>query len=75
MLAPPGTTYEEEVQRRNNAINAVAAYCKIEEGQTPRRGKSSNRSKKVVVKREEETKSPQEIALEEAMLSVYYGGR
>jgi hypothetical protein len=71
MLAPPGTTYEEEVRRRNNAINAVAAYCKVEEGETPKRGKLTSRPKRVVIKREEDTKSPEEIALENAMLSVY----
>jgi hypothetical protein len=71
MLAPPGEMYKEEVRRRNDAINAVAAYCKIEEGATPKRGKPSNRSKRVVIKQEEETKSPQEIALEMAILSVY----
>jgi hypothetical protein len=28
----PGTTLEEEFRRRNAAINAVAAYCKFQEG-------------------------------------------
>ncbi|KIV98465.1 uncharacterized protein PV09_09731 [Verruconis gallopava] len=32
ILAPPGATLEEESQRRDNAVNAVIAYCKIEEG-------------------------------------------
>jgi hypothetical protein len=32
----PGTTLEEEFRRRNAAIDAVAAYCKFEEGGPPR---------------------------------------
>ena len=71
MLTPPGATLEEEVRRRNNAINAVTAYCKIEEGETPKRGIPSGRTKNIVIKQEEDTKSPQERALEAAMLSVY----
>ena len=31
-----GITLEDEFRRRNDAINAVAAYCKFEEGETPR---------------------------------------
>ncbi|KAF2435312.1 hypothetical protein EJ08DRAFT_645645 [Tothia fuscella] len=37
MLAPPGATYEEEVQRRINAVNAVIIYCKFQEGETDKR--------------------------------------
>jgi hypothetical protein len=32
MMTLPGTTLEEEFRRRNAAINAVAAYCKFQEG-------------------------------------------
>jgi hypothetical protein len=32
MMTLPGTTLEEEFHRRNAAINAVAAYCKFQEG-------------------------------------------
>ena len=32
----PGITLEDEFRRRNNSINAVAAYCNFEEGGTPR---------------------------------------
>ncbi|KAF2012894.1 hypothetical protein BU24DRAFT_425506 [Aaosphaeria arxii CBS 175.79] len=34
LLSLPGTTLEEEYRRRSKAINAVAAYCLIEEGVT-----------------------------------------
>jgi hypothetical protein len=36
VMTLPGTTLEEELRRRNAAIDAVAAYCKFEEGETPR---------------------------------------
>jgi hypothetical protein len=76
ILAPPGTTYEEEVERRNSAINAVTRYCQIEEGQTCRRQKrSTGQAKPVVIKKEEDTQlmiiDPQAKALEAAMLSVF----
>jgi hypothetical protein len=32
MITLPGATLEEEFSRRNAAINAVAAYCKFQEG-------------------------------------------
>jgi hypothetical protein len=76
ILAPPGRTYKEEVQRRNNAINAVTAYCKIEEGQTGRGQRcSTGRAKGVVIKKEKDTQ-PAVIdslakALDAAMLSVF----
>jgi hypothetical protein len=69
ILTPPGSTYEEEVRRRNNAIDAVAAYCKVEEGETPKGGRP-RRPKTVAIKREEDTRSPQEIELEAATLLV-----
>jgi hypothetical protein len=54
----------------------VAAYCDIEEVEIRKQGVHTIRPKKrVVIKREEETKSPQEIALEEAMLSAYKDNR
>lgn len=71
ILAPPGVTLEEEIMRCNNAINAVTAYCKIEEGETPNRGRATGRSKPVFIKKEEDTKSPEELALEAAKLSVF----
>jgi uncharacterized protein DUF3435 len=72
MLAPPGATLDEEVKRRNNAINAVTAYCKIEEGRTPKRVRSSLRQAKAgAIKQEKDMQSPQDRALEAAMLSVF----
>jgi Protein of unknown function (DUF3435) len=35
VMTLPGTTLKEEFRRRNNAINAVAAYCKFEKGRAP----------------------------------------
>ena len=72
MLAPPGATYEEEVARRNNAIDTVTAYCKVDEGETPKkRWQSSGKVKCVTVTKGERTKSTEEEALEKAMLAVY----
>ena len=34
IVSLPGSTIKEEMQRRSDAINAVIAYCKIEEGNT-----------------------------------------
>ncbi|KZF22622.1 hypothetical protein L228DRAFT_246970 [Xylona heveae TC161] len=35
LMSLPGATLEEEMQRRNEAINAVAAYCHLEESYRP----------------------------------------
>ena len=44
MLTMPGDTIEAEYQRRINAINAVSAFCGVEEGRpVPRLTKSSRR--------------------------------
>jgi Protein of unknown function (DUF3435) len=32
IMTLPGSTLEEEIRRRNAAINAIIAYCKVEEG-------------------------------------------
>jgi len=70
ILAPPGATLEAERQRRNDAINAVTAYCKIEEGDMcGGRKRSGGRPKRVVIKKE--PPSPEDEALKAAMLSVY----
>jgi hypothetical protein len=37
ILTVPGTTLEAEQQRRVNAINAVIAFCGVEEGRPTRR--------------------------------------
>ena len=45
MLTMPGTTVEAEYKRRINAINAVTAFCNVEEGRSiPRPKKSGRRS-------------------------------
>jgi hypothetical protein len=70
ILAPPGVTLEAEHQRRNEAINAVTAYCNIEEGDMCRgRKRSGGRPKRAAIKKE--SPSPEEEALKAAMLSVY----
>jgi hypothetical protein len=75
ILAPPGTTYEEEVCRRNNATNAVTAYCRFQEGQTNKREKRSTGlvKPKVITKIEaaEPVTDPTKQALEAAMVSVF----
>jgi hypothetical protein len=71
ILAPPGATLEAERQRRNDAINAVTAYCKIEEGDMYGGRKRSGGRRKPVVIKKEESPSPEDEALKAAMLSVY----
>lgn len=71
ILAPPAETIEAERQRRDDAINAVTAYCKIEEGSMfAGRKRSGGRRKDTVVRREGRPLSEAE-ALKAAMLSVY----
>jgi len=70
ILAPPGETLEAERKRRNDAINAVSAYCKIQEGDMcGGQKRSGGRRKRVVIK--EESPSPEDKALKAAMLSIY----
>jgi len=75
MLAPPGTTYEEEVCRRNNATNAVTAYCRFQEGETNKREKRSTGLVKpriiTAIEAAQPVTDPAEQALETAMLSVF----
>ena len=71
ILAPPAETIEAERQWRDDAINAVTAYCKIEEGDMcGGRKRSGGRYKTAVVKKEDRP-SPEDEALKAAMLSVY----
>jgi hypothetical protein len=75
IMTLPGTTLEEEIRRRNAAIDAVAAYCKFEEGGA--RGARKRPSPRVArpIKTEGATQlvatDPDEQALNEAMLSVF----
>jgi hypothetical protein len=41
IISLPGTTLEEEIRRRNEAINAVAAHCQFQEGGATARGRPS----------------------------------
>jgi hypothetical protein len=74
ILTLPGTTLKEEFARRNAAIDAVAAYCRFEEGGSPRGRKLTRKASSlaspevdpqvVAVKAEEQ-------ALKAAMLLVF----
>jgi hypothetical protein len=77
IMTLPGTTLEEELRRRNAAIDAVAAYCNFQEGGAaaqPRRRLSTGRasptpSKETIPQlRAAEAKKQ---ALSAAMLSVF----
>jgi hypothetical protein len=81
ILSLPGSTLEAEYQRRIDAINAVAAFCGVEEGRPTRRTTQSRRrplpddgesgpvSKRPPSSAEGET----DIALRQAMESVRIG--
>jgi len=68
LLTLPGSTLEEEYRRRSTAINAIAAYCKVEEGVTRRvqRGASVAKPTQSAL-----TANPLHAALEAAKVSVY----
>ena len=69
VLSNPGTTIEEEMDRRNRAIRAVTLYCGVEEGGMDpirRGGRSRNAAPPVKSQLEDE-----EEALEAAKVSVY----
>ncbi|KAI2476880.1 DUF3435 domain containing protein [Pyrenophora tritici-repentis] len=69
VLSTPGTTIEEEMDRRNRAIRAVTLYCGVEEGgMNPirRGGRSRNATPPAKSQLEYE-----EEALEAAKVSVY----
>ena len=69
VLSKPGTTIEEEMDRRNGAIRAVTLYCGVEEGgMNPirRGGRSRNTAPPVKSQLEYE-----EEALEAAKVSVF----
>jgi hypothetical protein len=75
IMTLPATTLEDEMLRRNAAINAVTAYCKIEEGGSLYLGRgSSRRVTSAAVKVEESTypvTKPWHQAFNAAMFSVY----
>ncbi|KAH8587509.1 hypothetical protein B0O99DRAFT_656371 [Bisporella sp. PMI_857] len=74
VMTPPRTTLEEKFRHRNAAIDAVAVYCKYEEGGPPR-GRQPRRKASILLS---PTLDPQvmaamaeEKALNAAMLSVF----
>ncbi|KAF2844244.1 hypothetical protein T440DRAFT_436700 [Plenodomus tracheiphilus IPT5] len=69
VLSKPGTTIEEEMDRRNRAIRAVTLYCGIEEGgMNPIRTGGWGKNAAPAVKSQLEC---EEEALEAAKVSVY----
>ena len=66
ILAPPAETIEAERQRRDDAINGVTAYCKIEEGDICGGRKRSGGRRRAVVVKKEEPLSPEDEALKVA---------
>jgi hypothetical protein len=74
VLALPGTTLEEETGHRNAAIDAVAAYCKFEEGGPPRGRKPTKKANPLPPSDADlqvMTAQAEEQALKAAMLSVF----
>jgi hypothetical protein len=68
VMTLPAATLEDEMRRRNAAINAVTAYCKVEEGgcDSPSRKRGSTHATSTIVQVE-----PGHQAFNVAMLSVY----
>jgi hypothetical protein len=66
ILTLPETTFEKECQRRIVAINAVTAYCGVEEGipyRRSRRGRPAKGDGPMVVKAEELIPTASDIVL------------
>jgi hypothetical protein len=71
VLTLPETSLERECQRRITAINAVMAYCSVEEGATFRRSRAGQLVPPVsAVKDEKPQRSEADIMLRRAILSV-----
>jgi hypothetical protein len=77
VMTLPAATLEDEMRRRNAAINAITAYCKVEEGgcDSPSRKRDSTHATSII-KVEENTHplvvtEPGHQAFNVAMLSVY----
>lgn len=74
VMTLPGTTLEEEFRRRDAAIDAVAAYCRFEEGGSPRGRKPAKKASPVPspdADPEVMAARAEEQALSAAMLSVF----
>ena len=71
VLTLPETSLERECQRRITAINAVTAYCSVEEGVTFRRSRAGRPVPPVsAVKDEKPLRSEADIMLRHAISSV-----
>jgi hypothetical protein len=75
IITLPGTTLEEEILRRNNAINAVAAHCQFQEGGAVARGRPSTKQASPALAREVDPQAAaveaRKRALNAATLSVF----
>jgi hypothetical protein len=78
VMTLPAATLEDEMLRRNAAINAITAYCKVEEGgcDSPSRKRGWTHATSTIVQFEENTHplvvtKPGHQAFNAAMLSVY----
>ncbi len=73
ILTLPETTFEKECQQRIAAINAVTAYCGVEERIPYRRGRRGRPAKSdgpMVVKAKEPILTASDIVLSQAILSI-----
>lgn len=73
IMTLPETTLEKEVQRRIVAINAVTAYCGVEEGRSYRATGRSHSAGSIVstsINAEVQVQSVSDIALSQAIASV-----
>ena len=73
VMTLPETTVEKELQRRIVAINAVTAYCGVEEGRCyrdPRPGRPARGGESAIADVEKLAPSEPDIMLSQAILSV-----
>ncbi|KAH6974005.1 hypothetical protein EDB80DRAFT_595661 [Ilyonectria destructans] len=68
LTAPSNNTLEDQYRRRDNAMDAVIAYCIVEEGQTVRR---TNTSSTEPSRRATPGDAPAESPLHVAMMSIF----
>lgn len=71
IITLPGTTLEEEICRRNAAINATAAYCKFQEGGAAPRRAPIKQTGSTPADPQLAAAEAEKQALDAAMLSVY----
>ena len=68
LTAHSQNTLEAQYRRRNDAINAVAAYCTVEEGLAVRRNKTSFGQSRQSVTNEPATESPLHVAIKSVLI-------